>query len=123
MHQHLLPFFKFVFVAKLYISNYNFTLLPKDFGYGSYSLICIMSFLINPIVKRAIVVFTFKIYFIVFSLCCFFICKPFLVCYFQFFLEKPSNNFFAFKVTNDYVHGTVFLTFLITKTLSDQFRT
>ena len=38
----------------------------------------------------------------------------------QLFLIKCSGNFFTVEITNDRCHGTVFFTFLVTKTCSDQ---
>ena len=47
----------------------------------------------------------------------------FLICFLQFFFVKRSNNFFAFKVTNNICPHYSVLTVLITKTSSNQFGT
>ena len=62
-----------------------------------------MSFLSIQLLKElsVIIVFPFNIQFVAFSLYYFFSSKLFLICFLQFFFIKRSNNFFAFKITNN----------------------
>ena len=47
-----IAFFKYAFVALLDKSNSTFTLYPKHFGCGKYSLIYILSFLSVELLKK-----------------------------------------------------------------------
>ena len=75
-----------------------------------------MSFFINPTVSELLYHFHFNIQFITFSLYYFFNSKVFLICLLQFVFNVPTISSPLRSL-----HRTVFLTFLIRKTSSDQF--
>ena len=67
------------------------------------------------------VAFPFNIQFIAYSLYYFLNPKLFLVCFLQFVLENVLTISSPFRSLIAYVHGTMFLTFVITKISSYQF--
>ena len=88
------------FVAELHKSNLTFTRPPAYFGSGNYSLIYIYHvFLSTQLLKELT-----KPFDLTYSLSPFllitFSTLSFLLFYLQFFFIKPSNDFFAFKITN-----------------------
>ena len=119
MYRLLLHFFKSVFVASLEKFNSTFTLPPKDFCSGKYSLIYTV-FFIDPIIKQIIVSFPFKILFITFSLYYFFNSKLFLICFLQFIFVKRYNLLSIKNINNICPQHSIF-NFFNPKTSSYQF--
>ena len=91
------------FLNLLLLINYSnlkskfllFPFPPEDFGSGKYSLIYIIVFFINPIIKRIIDKESINFFNYFFN------SKLFLVCFLQFFFVKSSKNFFSVKITNN----------------------
>ena len=113
--------FKSVFVAQLDKCSSTFTFAPKEFVFGKYSPIYIMSLLSIQILNELSYPFHLTSNLSPFILITFSIRSSSWFLFGNSFSQNIPTVLPSLKQLITYVHGTAFLTFLITKTSLDQF--
>ena len=98
MYQHLLHFLNLLLLHNQINLNQFLLFLQTILVLEIFTHLYYV-FFINPIVKKIIIAFPFKILLIGFSLYYFFNSRLFLIWFLKFFFIKLINNFFAFKIT------------------------
>ena len=121
MYQHLLNFLNLLILHSIIQLS---LFLLKIFVLKNIHSYCVTKLLLIQLFKELLWPFHLTYSLLPFCLCYFFNSKLFLIRFFAILFHKnvpPISSPLRPLITD--VHGTVFLTFLVTKTSSDQFGT